>query len=189
MKKFLLAAGCLGCLAMPAVAQNASWYHNNAGNWAAFDSNGDGHLHFSELRAQNLPVNSRIRGLDRDNNRILSPWELNGQALPNAYANRLNNFGAFNTYNNYPTASPYYNNYGYHYTAMDLNRNGILEAWELNQAGYQANNNYNMALLDINRDGYIDNYEMQRAGYANYNGINDPSTWLNLLMTIPRLIR
>lgn len=181
MKKFLVAAGCLAALAGPALSQN---YYNSG--WAAYDLNGDRRITFAELRARGVRVDSTIRTLDRNNDRMLSPREVRGVAVNNM--NLYNTYGAYNTV---PTYVPPVATHNYHWSVYDTNRNGVLEPYELNAAGYQTNTSYNMYNIDLNRDGYIDNYEMQRGGYTGntFYGANNTGAWLNLLLTLPGLLR
>lgn len=163
MKKLLM-FGMLGALALPAMAQS----------WRQFDYNRDGLVAFSELRAGGIRVDGRIRALDRNNDRLLSRRELRGISL-----------------NSYAYQQPYYqqyyvnNNPGCHWSTLDTNRNGVLEAYELNDAGFNTNRNYNMYTIDLNRDGYIDDYE-QRAAYN--NRVNTGDIFWNLLQVLPGLL-
>jgi opacity protein-like surface antigen len=169
MKKFIAAAGMLGALALPALSQS----------WNQFDRNGDGFITFRELRDSGIRVDSQIRALDRNNDRALSRRELRNVQL-----------GSYGTYQAPVYQQPYYQqnyvNNGYHWSTLDSNRNGVLESYELNQAGYngQYNTNYNMYSIDLNRDGYIDAYEQQRARGSNNTG----ATILNLLQFLPGLL-
>lgn len=166
MKKFIALAGIVGGLALPGLAQT----------WSQYDRNGDGIVTFGELRSSGVRINNQIRALDRNGDRLLSRRELRNVQLNTGYS------------------QPYYQTqtYGayqqpYHWSTLDSNRNGVLESYELNQAGYQSNANYNMYNVDTNRDGYIDQWEARRAGYG--TGNNTGSTILNLLQVLPGLIR
>lgn len=170
MKKFIAAAGIVGALALPALSQS----------WNQFDRNGDGFITFRELRDSGVRVDSQIRALDRNNDRALSRRELRNVQLQ----------GSYGTYQAPVYQQPYYQqnyvNNGYHWSTLDSNRNGVLESYELNQAGYngQYNQNYNMYQIDVNRDGYIDAYEQQRARGSN----NTLPVILNLLQFLPGLL-
>ena len=183
MKKLLTLAGILGGLALPSLAQQT---------YNQYDRNQDGQVTFAELRTSGVRVDNSIRNLDRNRDKILSRYELrNVQWGSNQqqYYNQQQNYNQ--GYNQGYTT----NNNGYHWSNLDTNHNGILEAHELSQAGYNTNQNYNMNSIDLNRDGYIDQYEQQRAynnqNYNNQNSNNqnfNGSTILNLLQMLPNLL-
>lgn len=175
MNKFLVLAGLVSALALPAVAQQ---------NWRQYDRNNDGKITFGELRDSGINVNQQIRALDRNNDRVLS-----GRELRNVQFSQGNNQNPYTTYQQPYNANVPTN--GYHWSVLDTNRNGRLEQQELQAAGYQGGNaNFNMYAVDLNRDGYIDQYEAQRAGYNGNNGnnTNNGSTILNLLQVLPSLL-